>query len=61
MRYWIEGNQTDPALAAEQALYLANPLAFWNRPDGDYLTDAPYQPVNKTYDSVSRMTLVIET
>lgn len=27
-----------------EAVYLKYPSAFWNRPDGDYLTDEPYVP-----------------
>jgi hypothetical protein len=34
----------------EQSNYLAHPLAFWNRPDGAYLSDEPYVPLHKVVD-----------
>lgn len=34
----------------EQRNYLDNPLAFWNRPDGDYISDDAYVPVTRVRD-----------
>lgn len=57
----LEGNQTFSVQErAEQEAYLANPLAFWMRPDGDYLSDTPYQPVERFYDARHHETIEVE-
>jgi hypothetical protein len=50
------GDHTDPEFDREQANYLACPSAFWNRPDGDYLSDEPYVPVLRHYDPYTMQT-----
>mgnify|MGYP003147951769 CR=1 FL=1 len=57
----LEGDQTFSVQErAEQEAYIANPLAFWMRPDGDYLSDEPYQPVERFYDAGARETIEVE-
>jgi len=43
-----------------EASYLRNPLAFWLRPDGDFLSDAPYVPKRYWYDPVADVTWSFE-
>lgn len=44
----------------DQRMYLENPLAFWNRPDGDYLSDKPYVPVFRYYDAPCDYTVEVQ-
>ena len=36
--------------------YMLHQSAFWNRPDGDYLLDEPYQPLELFYDAATDQT-----
>jgi hypothetical protein len=54
----LEGNQEFTfQQIQEQEQYLQNPLAFWLRPDGDYLTDEPYKPRFRFYDPCIHQTI----
>jgi hypothetical protein len=50
------GNKVDIQFEMDQANFMAYPLAFWNRPDGDYFSEKPYQPVIRYYDATMDMT-----
>lgn len=55
---YLEGNQEFTVQERlEQEAYLADPSAFWNRPDGDYLSEEPYRPVVRVYDVVPDRTV----
>lgn len=49
---YLDGNQEFTIQErTEQEAYMEHPSAFWNRPDGDYLSDEPYVPVGRAYEA----------
>lgn len=43
-----------------EAAYVQDPSAFWNRPDGDYLSEEPYRPTIRHYDARTHQTYFLE-
>lgn len=62
LRQWYEVG--DHRLSVQDKLiedaYCADPSAFWNRPDGDYLNPEPYRPTVRVYDATADMTMFLE-
>lgn len=54
------GNVLRAGWAEEQRLYMSNPLAFWLRPDGEYLSEEPYRPRHFYYDVCADLTYELE-